>query len=73
METKWHWFRIECQSHSAAYVHSCLRIKNDPDIDKLIQDILKFHIAQYWLEIMNYVEKEDSNNDWKDNKFLNFI
>jgi hypothetical protein len=70
IEYKWFWFQAKYRSHGTAHVHSCLRLKNDPGVDKLTQDVLKGHIAEHCLKLLNYIPEEEPCIEQMDDKFL---
>ena len=64
------WFQAKYRSHGTAHVHSCLRLKNDPGVDKLTQDVLKARIAEHRLKLLNYIPEEELCIEQMDNEFL---
>lgn len=46
IELKYLWFRIEYQKRGAAHVHGCLKLKDDPGVAALSQQVLDGRIAQ---------------------------
>ena len=70
MEYKWFWFRVEYQSCGTAHVHGCLRLKNDPGMDQLVQDVLKGRITEHQLKLMNYIPDKEPNTEQMDDEFL---
>ena len=49
LKTSWVWFRIEFQSRGTAHVHGCCRLKSDPGLMDLAQQVLQGREARLQL------------------------
>ena len=50
LEMVWVWFRIEFQAQGTAHVHGCCRLKSDPGLMELAQQVLQSREARLQLK-----------------------
>jgi hypothetical protein len=51
LAAKWSWFRIEYQERGTAHAHGCLRLKCNPGLSQLAEQVFAARLAQDVLEM----------------------
>ena len=58
LNSEWHWYRYEWQKRGNIHVHGLARLKSDPGLSKLGEDVAKGRKAQKMLEMYLEIKKE---------------